>query len=100
MYHTDNILKITYAADHIGMVATAQDVGDSETEVKADAQGEFFTTAFNWKLLHEALLACGKSTVILEQQSKAHPLKIYPESYKDNCHIIMPMHVKANTENS
>lgn len=91
---SDGILQIEYAADQIRLTANTVDVGESEGFVKTNCTGEFFQTAANYQYLLDAVLACGNGKIVLEQDGKARPLKLYPESYPDNTQVVMPMHIK------
>jgi DNA polymerase-3 subunit beta len=93
---SNNILTLEFQDDKIKLSANTTDVGDGDSDVNAKVDGEQFESAINHKFLTQTLnTMTGK--IVIEQGGKARPIKIYPENNENNCHVIMPMHIKSDS---
>jgi DNA polymerase-3 subunit beta len=88
-----NVVKLRFdrEADGVITIAAAADVGDTEGEVAATAEGESLTVAFNARYLQEALANVAAEQLALEFTGPLSPGVLKPIGDDGYVHVIMPV---------
>ncbi len=89
---TANTVRLKAAEGHVTISATSAQLGQSESEVEVDLEGEPVEVAFNSRYLIEYLNAINEDSVVWETEGGLKP-GVFKLQKNPFIHVIMPMRV-------
>ncbi|OGC48287.1 DNA polymerase III subunit beta [candidate division WWE3 bacterium RBG_16_37_10] len=99
VFAKDNTTPIKMTFDSKGTMKiglTSQEIGEHQSEISAQIEGEPFEIAFNSKYLLDFLNNVKADRISLKSKGKLTPCLIKPADSENFIHIIMPMQVQGN----
>lgn len=78
----------------VNVLSKAEDMGENETSIDAQIEGEGTKVAFNSKFLREVLGVLDGQEIIIETDSSSGPGVFRSESNPGYTHVVMPMFVQ------
>ncbi|HLB51927.1 DNA polymerase III subunit beta [candidate division WWE3 bacterium RIFCSPHIGHO2_12_FULL_38_15] len=99
VFAKDNTSPIKISFDTKGTMKiglTTQEIGEHQSEISAQVEGEPFEIAFNSKYLLDFLNNVKAERITLKSKGKLTPCLIKPTETEDFIHIIMPMQVQGS----
>ena len=99
VFAKDNTSPIKIAFDSKGTMKiglTSQEIGEHQSEISAQIEGEPFEIAFNSKYLLDFLNNVKADRITIKSKGKLTPCLIKPVNEENYTHIIMPMQVQGS----
>lgn len=90
-----SVIKITFSPqDSVALSSSTNQVGESQTHLKASVEGEEMVLAFNLRYLQEAFSSISTSQISLEATSPTHPILLRSVGDDSYLHLIMPVRMQ------
>ena len=88
-----NVIRMRLGEEGTGVIsiAAAADVGEAQTEVEAEVEGDTVQISFNARYLQEALQNLDQDQLALEFSGPLSPGVLKPTADEDYVHVIMPV---------
>lgn len=88
-----SIVKILASKDKFIITSSTKELGEQETSLEAEVEGEEIIIAFNSRFLIEAISACSSTQLSIEFSGNLSPALIKPIGEEGLEYIIMPVRV-------
>ncbi|MBI3485834.1 DNA polymerase III subunit beta [Candidatus Daviesbacteria bacterium] len=86
-----SIIKLQTGENSLKLISEAKELGNQETDVEAQVEGQALTIAFNSKFLFDALSACSSSQIVIEFSGELSPALLKPVGEEGLEYVIMPV---------
>ena len=88
---SDVILKTNLSRGEVEVFSTDVDLGEHQTNIKADINGKDIQVVFNWKYILDGLKNIKTDEVVIDFNGDQKPALIRPAGQSDYLYVVMPI---------